>query len=91
MNIKIKRGKRIKTNPINDAALIYASSVQDKYNNFFSELRKHPHKLYEYHTGIKLSLWRRLYIDISCKFKRSAYEKQQIAINKAIKPFIRKK
>jgi len=87
----IERGKRIKVNPIDDAALVYVSSVQDKYNDFFAELRKHPHKLYEYYTGIKLSPWRRLYIDISCKFKRTVYEKQQIAINNAIKPFIRKK
>lgn len=91
MNIKIERGKRINTNPIDDAAIIYTSSAQKKYNDFFREIRKHPHKLYEYHTGNKMSLWKRLYIDISCKFKKTAYEKQQIAINKAIKPFVRKK
>lgn len=90
MNL-IERGKRIIINPIDGAALVYASSAQEKYNDFFEELRKHPHELYEYHTGIKLSLWRRLYIDISCKFKRTVYEKQQIAINKAISPFVRKK
>lgn len=90
MNL-IGRGKRIKVNPIDDAAIIYVSSEQDKYGEFFRELRKHPHKLCEYHTGNKLSIWKRLCIDVSYKFKKTAYEKQEIAINKVIKHFVRKR
>ena len=89
--ILMERGKRVEINPVDDAALIYTSSAQEKYNDFFREMIKHPHKLYEYHTGTKLSPLKRIYMDAKCKFVKSSCEKQQKAINKAIKPFIRKK
>lgn len=87
---KIKRGKRIECQPIDDAALIYVSSAHEKYGKMITYFKKHPHKFVEYYTGTKLSLWQRLCIALISKIKKSDYEKQQDAINKAIKPYIRK-
>lgn len=92
--ITIECGKRVKIKPVDDVMdseqLIYVSSANEKYAEFIREVRKHPYKLYEYHTGDKLPLWKRIYMDMVCKFKKTNYEKQQIAINKAIKPYIKK-
>lgn len=30
----MERGKRVEINPVDDAALIYTSSAQEKYNDF---------------------------------------------------------
>lgn len=71
--------------------VIYVSSAQNRWANFIREIRKHPYKLYEYHTGEKLSFWRRLHMNICCRFNKSNYKKRQDAINKAIKPFIKRR
>lgn len=89
---EIERGKRINNKPIDDATqLIYVSSANDKYTEFIREVRKHPYKLYEYHTCEKLPLWKRIYIDVMGKIKKTEHEKKWNAINKAIKPYIRKR
>ena len=89
---KIERCKRINIKPIDDASqLIYVSSANEKYTEFVKEIRKHPYKLYEYHTGEKLPLWKRIYIDLLGRIKKTEHEKKWIAINKAIKPYIRKR
>jgi len=91
--IVIKRGKRVEIKPVDDAMntdqLIYVSSANEKYVEFVKEVRKHPYKLYEYWTGKKLPIWQRLYFDTIGKLKKTDYEKQQKAINKAIKPYIK--
>lgn len=88
----IERGKRINIKPIDDAAqLIYVSSANEKYSEFVREVRKHPYKLVGYYIGQKLPLWKRMYIDLLGKFKKTEHEKKWNAINKAIKPYIRKR
>jgi len=90
--ITIERGKRINNKPIDDASqLIYVSSANEKYTEFIKEVRKHPSKLYEYHTGNKLPWWKRIYIDMLSRIKKTDHEKNWNAINKTIKPYIRKK
>ena len=88
---EIERGKRIKIKPVDDTALIYASSAQEKYGEFIKEISKHPYKLYEHYTGEKLPLWKRIYMGALCKIKKTDYEKQQDTINKVIGQFIRKR
>lgn len=71
--------------PIDDASqLIYVSSAHEKYSQMFKEFEKHPYKFVEYYTGEKLSLWRRIYIDLIGRIKKSDYEKQQDMINRII-------
>ena len=67
------------------------SSENEKYAEFVREIRKHPYKIYEYHTGEKLPLWKRIYIDILGKIKKTEHEKKWNSINKVIKHYVRKR
>lgn len=87
----MERGKRVEIKPIDDAALIYVSSANEKYAQLISGFRKHPYKMIEYYTGEKLSLWKKIYFDIIGKLNKTEHEKKWKAINKAIKPYIRKR
>ena len=75
----------------NKNQLVYVSSANEKYKVMIEYFKKHPYKFIEYYTGQKLPLWQRIYIDVTGKFKKTDYEKRWIAINKAIKPYIRKR
>lgn len=72
----------------NSDQLIYVSSAQEKYSQMFKEFKKHPYKLVEYYSGVKLSLWQRIYFDTIGKLKKSDYEKQQINMNKILNKYI---
>ena len=74
----------------NKEQLLYVSSAHEKYLQMFKEFKKHPYKIIEYYSGIKLSLWQRIYFDTIGKLKKTDYEKQQMSINKAIRPYIKK-
>lgn len=88
--IKINRGKKSEISQVDATALIYVSSANEKYAEFVKDVKKHPYRLYEFYTGKKLPLWKKIYLDTICRFKKTDYEKQQNAIDKAIKPYIRK-
>ena len=75
----------------NQNQLIYMSSANERYSQMIMDFRKHPYKLVEYCTGTTLSMWQRIYIDLISKIKKTDYDKQQDAINKAIKPYIKKR
>lgn len=75
----------------NQDQLIYVSSADEKYKEMIEYFKKHPYKFVEYCTGTTLSMWQRIYIDLISKVKKTDYEKRQDAINKAIKPYIRKR
>lgn len=83
----MKRGKRM----LDDESMIYTSSTLEWYLKMFKDFRRHPYKMVEYYTGKKLPLWKRVYIDFVCKFKKSSYENKQNTFEKVIKPYIRKR